>query len=152
MILNLSYIKSIATSQLGGQNSLKLQLFDGIEKLERYYNIKVEEDLKILSSCMLCDICIVIFEVFNINVRVWNVSKKEFEFERKNVLKHILWSTVSSSHLVSKFMIRRLLLNGPIKRLKCYNFVGCGLSCKVFIICSVGNYNFPKNGKCLVNV
>lgn len=68
MILNLSYIKSITTSQLGGQNSLKLQLFDGIEKLERYYNIKVEEDLKILSSCMLCDICIVIFEVFSINV------------------------------------------------------------------------------------
>lgn len=78
MILNLSYIKSIATSQLGGQNSLKLQLIDGIEKLERYYNIKVEEDLKILSSCMLCDICIVIFEVCSINVRICNVSKNEF--------------------------------------------------------------------------
>lgn len=75
---------------------------------------------------MLCDICIVIFEVFNINVRVWNVSKKEFEFERKNVLKHILWSTVSSSHLVSKFMIRRLLLNGTYQTLKMF------ITCRVW--------------------
>lgn len=42
------------------------------------------------------------------------------------MLKHILWSTVSSSHLVSKFMIRRLLLNGTYQTLKMF------ITCRVW--------------------